>query len=263
MKNVYTTQNDFFALRKKMLNEVFDDSKQLRAKQREQILESIEDCRKKGFLVHESRILTPLEISELMTRDEKTNLNKMSHNTVVELIRRLLNQGINITRVFVDTVGPPAKYESFLENQFEDQSIQFYNFNILDIQFFVRQKADSLFKCVSAASIVAKVTRDRIVEEWKFRESGLGGKEIVTDNIGCGYPSDPKTKLWLREHLDENCGLPEIVRFSWKTTTNLMKERNCSVQFKAMTRNMTIEEYDSIGFGRNFLNPSDYIKGKF
>jgi hypothetical protein len=106
------------------------------------------------------------------------------------------------------------------------------------------------------------VTRDRILHEWKFREKGKGGKEISTENIGCGYPSDPKTKAWLREHLDENCGLPEIVRFSWKTTTNLMTEKNCNVQFKSMMRNMTIEEYNNIGFKSNFLNPSDYIKEK-
>jgi ribonuclease HII len=123
IKNVYTKEKDFHPLREKMLEEVFDDSKQLKAIQREQIFDRIEDCRRQGFLVHESRVLTPLEISELMTRDERTNLNKMSHDTVVDLIRKLLDQGINITRVFVDTVGPPTKYEDFLRSKFPNQSI--------------------------------------------------------------------------------------------------------------------------------------------
>lgn len=85
---------------------------------------------------------------------------------------------------------------------------------------------------------------------------------VTTNNIGCGYPGDPKTKAWLRSHLDANCGLPEIVRFSWKTTTNLMKEINCAVEFKSMMRNMTVHEYELIGFSKNYLNHSDYIKGK-
>lgn len=130
-----------------------------------------------------------------------------------------------------------------------------------DISFFVRKKADSLFKCVSAASIVAKVTRDRALLHWQFRERGPGGAALSTKKIGCGYPSDPKTKAWLREHLDANCGLPEIVRFSWKTTSNLMKERNCEVQSKSMLRNLSLAEYDALGLKRAFLSRNDFVKG--
>ena len=46
---------------------------------------------------------------------------------------------------------------------------------------------------VSAASICAKVTRDQVLAQWQFPED----KEI-SNEYGCGYPGDPKTKEWLR-----------------------------------------------------------------
>jgi ribonuclease H2 subunit A len=60
--------------------------------------------------------------------------------------------------VYVDTVGPPKKYKEKLERTFD-------NYNI---EFTVESKADSKYQCVSAASIVAKYHRDRLLKEWKF-----------------------------------------------------------------------------------------------
>jgi ribonuclease H2 subunit A len=61
--------------------------------------------------------------------------------------------------------------------------------NLLQLQFpsikiNVSKKADLLFPIVGAASIVAKVTRDRLI-------SNCGLKEIVLPEkgIGSGYPS--------------------------------------------------------------------------
>ena len=61
--------------------------------------------------------------------------------------------------------------------------------------------------CVS----VAKVVRDRIVENWKFSEP-----IAAETNFGSGYPSDPLCKKWMEQN--RSCqifGFPDVVRFSW------------------------------------------------
>jgi ribonuclease HII len=64
--------------------------------------------------------------------------------------------------------------------------------------------ADSKFVVVSAASIIAKVTRDRAIAK------------LARENpVGSGYPSDPKTIRFVREWFSKNGYLPEFVRKSW------------------------------------------------
>jgi ribonuclease H2 subunit A len=52
-----------------------------------------------------------------------------------------------------------------------------------NVQCVVAKKADSLYPVVSAASIVAKVTRDDLLKEWKFEET----REFDIE-YGSGYP---------------------------------------------------------------------------
>ena len=78
--------------------------------------------------------------------------------------------------------------------------------------------ADQTFKVVSAASIVAKVTRDRAI---KVLSKKYG-------NIGSGYPSDPVTIAFLSAYFDEHKCAPPIARKSWKTVTNLIANKQQS-----------------------------------
>lgn len=68
-------------------------------------------------------------------------------------------------------------------------------------------KADRDYAVVSAASIVAKVERDRAIEKLKRK---LG-------DFGSGYPSDPATRRFFTEILRRGEPLPDHVRRSWKT----------------------------------------------
>ncbi|MDG6243222.1 MAG: ribonuclease HII [Methanolobus sp.] len=83
-----------------------------------------------------------------------------------------------------------------------------------DLSIISKHRADAIYPAVSAASIVAKVRRDELIEEIK--------KNIGID-FGSGYPSDPKTKKFLADWHQEHDDLPDFVRHSWKTAENVIK----------------------------------------
>ena len=78
--------------------------------------------------------------------------------------------------------------------------------------------ADQTFKVVSAASIIAKVTRDRAI-------AALSKKY---GEIGSGYPSDPVTIAFLSAYIDEHKTPPPIARKSWKTVTTMIGKKQQS-----------------------------------
>ena len=76
--------------------------------------------------------------------------------------------------------------------------------------------ADSKFITVSAASILAKVSRDRAITRLSKKY-----------DIGSGYPSDPKTKIFVKKSIRRNQNLT-FLRKSWKPVKILMKKRKLS-----------------------------------
>jgi ribonuclease HII len=73
-------------------------------------------------------------------------------------------------------------------------------------------KADDIYPAVSAASIVAKVERDRKIEELSQ----------VYGNIGSGYPSDQITINYLKTYIQNNGRAPPIARLSWETVRQII-----------------------------------------
>jgi ribonuclease HII len=75
------------------------------------------------------------------------------------------------------------------------------------------KKADVKYPVVSAASILAKVRRDRIVASYK---------ESYGD-FGSGYPSDWRTVEFLKDLLEKTEDLPPFVRQSWSTIRRMRR----------------------------------------
>ncbi|KZT32277.1 ribonuclease H-like protein [Sistotremastrum suecicum HHB10207 ss-3] len=161
----------------------------------------------------ESDGYSPQDISANMLRRPPQNLNEQSREATTLLINALLSRGLKISAIYVDALGPSVPYQAYLSSLYPTMDIT------------VTPKADSKYKIVGAASIAAKVTRDAWIEGWVFEEEyldgdlegGRGGKKGWTENLGSGYPSDPKTQAWLRDSVEPTFGYPSLARFSWGT----------------------------------------------
>ncbi|CAN0336916.1 unnamed protein product, partial [Laminaria digitata] len=66
-----------------------------------------------------------------------------------------------------------------------------------------------------------QVTRDRILEGWQWSEPNLDFAE--DREFGSGYPGDERCKAWLGRNVDPVFGFPDVCRFSWGTTKELLK----------------------------------------
>lgn len=75
------------------------------------------------------------------------------------------------------------------------------------IEITAEHGADETYPLVGAASVIAKVERDRTVAAL-CEEYG---------DVGSGYPSDPTTRAFLTDYVGEHGRLPDCARASWKT----------------------------------------------
>src|ERR671923_551556 len=74
--------------------------------------------------------------------------------------------------------------------------------------------ADVINMVVSAASIIAKITRDQEIQHI-CRKYG---------NMGSGYPSDERTMRFIRDWVAKNGSAPEFTRKSWKPLRLMLDE---------------------------------------
>eukprot|EP00884_Botryococcus_braunii_P008989 jgi/Botrbrau1/18091/Bobra.0702s0001.1 len=152
-------------------------------------------------------------------QSEKVSLNALANESTYKLIDTALAKGFKIQEVFVDTVGDASKWQAKLSDRYRG------------ITFVVCPKADALYSIVSAASIVAKVTRDRELKGFICKEA-----VTVSTTFGTGYPADPETVAWLKQHLDPVFGFPSLVRFSWQTCTRLLDDKGLKSSGNVMRR---------------------------
>jgi ribonuclease HII len=81
-------------------------------------------------------------------------------------------------------------------------------------RIYSRHHADSKFVIVSAASIIAKVNRDKEIEKLRQKH-----------DLGSGYPSDSKTMQFVRNWITIHGRAPRFVRTSWKPVRLLLNKK--------------------------------------
>lgn len=82
-----------------------------------------------------------------------------------------------------------------------------------NVKVIGRHGADDMFPVVSAASIVAKVTRDRMLAEIS-EEFGV--------SIGSGYPSDAETMDFIEKWIKRYGVSPKHTRNSWEPVKRML-----------------------------------------
>ncbi|KAB5585484.1 ribonuclease HII [Coniochaeta sp. 2T2.1] len=189
----------------------FDDSKVLTPGFRSSLMQTL--CTPESELYKNSgwavSSLSARDIGAHMFSPSSYNLNAQALDATVELIKGVIRRGVNVAEVYVDTVGPPATYQAKLEKIFPMAKIT------------VAKKADSLYPCVSAASVCAKVTRDAALEVL-YRERA-GGEEEEAMAWGSGYPSDGRCVGWMRSNMHPVFGWGPECRFSWGTAKDMLE----------------------------------------
>lgn len=163
------------------------DSKLLTPRTRERMFDQIKKIAKRHKIVK----LSPKEIDAVVGKRKKSNLNWLEALTSADLINALKPD-----KAILDCPSPNLlAYKKYVKKILDNKKLD----------LIAAHKADVKYPVVSAASILAKVTRDREIEKLK--------KKVGMD-FGSGYPADPNTKHFLEHHSHK---FPGIVRHSWKT----------------------------------------------
>lgn len=193
----------------------FDDSKVLTPAVRSTLMEKL--CTASTDLYQNcgwaTRTMSARDISAGMMKASGTyNLNAQAMDATIDLIKQTLEKGVNVKEIYIDTIGRPETYQKKLEKIFPIQKIT------------VAKKADSLFPCVSAASVCAKVTRDAALDVcYEAYKEAEGVEGTVAAGWGSGYPSDARCTTWLKQNMDPVFGWGPECRFSWGTAKDLIE----------------------------------------
>ncbi len=152
------------------------DSKLLDKKQREELFKKILGMVKEYKIIS----ITP-DIIDSTLKSHDSNLNILEAKTTAEIINFL-----NPEKAIIDLPDRnQERYKEFIKKELTNK----------EISLVAEHKADLNYPVVGAASILAKVTRDRYIEHLK---------EMFGEDFGSGYTSDEKTIRFLEKHWNNN-----------------------------------------------------------
>lgn len=168
------------------------DSKQLSPKSREALYKKIIELTDDYYVAR----ISPKSIDASVKNHD---LNQLEAKYMARVISKL-NPDIS----YVDSCDVnPSRFGKVISKLSNNKKIKSYH------------HADSRFVVVSAASIIAKVSRDRSISRLK-----------KTHNLGSGYPSDPVTVNFVKSYYANHNILPTFVRKSWKPTQKILNSKS-------------------------------------
>lgn len=174
------------------------DSKLLSKEKREEFFEKIKEI----VLDYKIVVLEPIMVDAAL-EDPNLNLNWLEANTSAEIVNQL-----RPNQVIVDC---PSVNVSVYKDYFRSKLSRELN----EVEAVVEHKADMNYVVVGAASILAKVVRDREIGRLK---SELGAE------FGSGYLTDEKTQEFLKKNFDnKNC--EGLFRKTWQPYKDLIKAK--------------------------------------
>lgn len=169
-----------------------DDSKNLSATRRETLAERLQ--------AHEAVAIGVADIPPERIDDPETDMNTLTVAAQAAALSDVIQDG---DRGVVDAGDTNAdRFGRRVADRID-----------ADIDLTAEHGADEAHTLVGAASIIAKVKRDRHVETL--------ATEYDTD-IGSGYPSDPTTRTFLESYVTTHGELPACARSSWQTCDDII-----------------------------------------
>ena len=174
------------------------DSKLLSPNRRETLAVEIKRIAQKYSVIK----LSPKEIDKVVETGKKLHrLNRLEAQTMAKVIEMLKPD-----KAYVDA-------SDVLEERFKQHILENLTFKV---EIVSEHKADRTYPIVSAASIIAKVERDKEIAELAKKHG----------DFGCGYPTDPKTISFLQQCLEKLGEYPDFVRKSWKPAKKAKSEND-------------------------------------
>jgi ribonuclease HII len=168
------------------------DSKKLSPERREALAPAIEQVARYELVV------MPAEQIDVMRTE--MSLNDLEAKLFAELIQRLRPETAYVDAADVDEI----EFKRCVQRELP-----------FPVEIVSQHNADELFPVVSAASILAKVRRDR---EMRTIQEEFGVP------IGSGYSHDVQTIAFLEKWIKETGTLPRHTRTSWDTARRLLAE---------------------------------------
>ena len=149
--------------------------------------------------------------------DVKINAVHVSPNRIDESD----NMGDLAVDVFAEALRPQADDEMAGTVDASDTDAERFGRRINerldnDVDILSEHGADETDAVVGAASIIAKVERDEVI----------GNLADEFGNIGSGYPSDPRTREFLHNYVEEHGEAPPFARQSWSTVEDALSDAN-------------------------------------